>query len=225
MKRKFAVGLAPVLAIAAFMVVPMAAQAVPHYWVNGAVLPAGTAKTKVSIAWGNITLKGTKGNITGGHVTCHNAAAGTLFNPTGGGAGEGLVTQFAPFSCEQELICPTKTTGVKVLAEKLPWTNLLTEEVAGTIRQETKGIKVDIVCSEGAVVIAELKFVIPAAEKGQRPKGVEGTEALHPGQLEFGEGSGELELEGSLDGVAGITEGAVKTLGYNAQELIALKNP
>jgi hypothetical protein len=226
MRKKFLIGFAPLLAIAALAMTPVAAQAVPHYYVNGAIVKAGTAFTKTSIAWGNITLKGTKGNITGGHITCHNAAAGTLFNPTGGGAGEGLTSQFAPFACEQELICPTKTTGVAVKPEVLPWKNLLTEEVVGTIRQETNGVKVDIICSEGAVVIAELKFVIPAAEKGQRPHAVEGTEALHPGLLEFDTpGSGELELEGSLDGVAGRTEGAVKILGYNAQELIASKNP
>jgi hypothetical protein len=141
-------------------------------------------------------------------------------------AGEGLIQQFAPFACEQELICPTKTTGVTVKAENLPWHDLLTEEVSGTLRQETTGVKVDIICFEGNLIIAELKFVIPAAEKGQRPRAVEGTEALHPGLLEFDTpGSGELELEGSLDTVAGRTEGAGKELGYNSQELLAVKNP
>src|SRR5438552_19079191 len=121
MKKTFLRSLAPVLVIAAFAAVPLAAQAAPHYYTNGAKVKEGEASQKGSIAWGNITLVGTKGNILGGHITCHNAAAGTLFNPTGGGAGEGLVTQFAPFACEQEKICPTGTNGVEVKSENLPW--------------------------------------------------------------------------------------------------------
>lgn len=241
MKSKFLIGVAPVLAIAAFMLAPAGAQgctapACPHYYVNGAKIKEGEVNKKTSIAWGNITLEGTEGSILGGHITCHNAAAGTAFNPTGGGAGEGKVSQFAPFSCEQTLICPSKTTGVEVRSEKLPWPNVLTEEVAGTFRQETgpagETPKVDIVCFEGAVIIAELKFKVglkkgslTESEKGQRPKTVEGTEALHPGLLEFDAESGELELEGSAGKVRGKTSGAVKTLGYNSQELIAVKNP
>jgi hypothetical protein len=235
MKKKFLIGLAPLLVVAAFAAVPVTAQAAcvstnttcPHYYINGAAVKGGVAFTKTSIAWGTITLKGTKGNILGGHITCHNAAAGTLLNPepVATSAGEGLVQQFAPFACEQELVCPTGTNGVAVKSENLPWHDLLTEEVAGVIRQETTGVKVDIICSENGVVKAELKFVIGSTEKGQRPKIVEGTAALHPGLLEFDAGSGELELEGSLGVTQGKTEGAVKTLGYNAQELTAAKNP
>jgi hypothetical protein len=196
-----------------------------HYYVNGAKLKEGVASTKTFIAWGNITLKGTKGSILGGHVTCHTAAAGTLVNPTGGGAGEGLFEQYAPFSCEQELICPSGTTRVAETAEKLPWHDLLFEEVGGTIRQETTGVKIDIVCFEGSTIIAELKFVTETPERGLRPKTVEGSGALHPRILEYASEAGELELERSPGGPAVKPEGALKLLGYNAQELIALKNP
>jgi len=241
MKSKFLIGVAPVLAVAAFMLAPAGAQgctapACPHYYVNGAKIKEGEANKKFSIGWGNITLTGTEGSILGGHITCHNAAAGYAFNPTGGGAGEGKVTQFAPFSCEQTLICPSKTTFVEVVAEHLPWPDLLIEEPAGVFRQETgpagETPKVDIRCFEGTVKIADLFFKVglkkgslTEPEKGQRPKAVEGTEALHPGFVEFDAESGELELEGSAGKVRGKTEGAVKTLGYNAQELIAVKNP
>jgi hypothetical protein len=235
LSKRIVIGLAAVLAVAAFAAVPGAAQAAcvstnttcPHYYVNGAQVKGGTAFTKTAIGWGTLTLKGTKGNILGGHITCHNAGAGTLFNPEplATSAGEGLIQQFAPFACEQELVCPTGTNGVAVKAENLPWHDLLTEEVAGITRQETTGVKVNIICSEGGIVKAELKFVIGATEKGQRPKTVEGTSALHPGLLEFDAGSGELELEGSLGATQGKTEGAGKELGYNAQELLAVKNP
>jgi hypothetical protein len=224
MKKKFLMSLAPLLAITALAVVP-AAQAAPHYWVNGAKLKEGVANTKTSIAWGTITLKGTKGGTPGNKITCHNAAAGTAFNPELEAAGEGLTQVFATFDCEQEFVCPAKTTGVAVTAEKLPWTNKLTEEVVGTIRQETNGVKVQIECFEGGIKIASIPFVIGATEKGQRPNSKSGTSALHPGFLEFDSGSGELEVEGSAGTITGKTEGVVKVLGYNAQELIVTKNP
>ena len=200
-------------------------QVPPHYYVNGAKVKEGAA-AKTYIAWGNITLKGTKGSISGGHVTCHNAVGGSLLNPLGAAAGEGQVQVFAPFACEQELFCPAKTTAVAEKAENLPWHSLLTEEVPFIIRQESTGVKLNVQCFEGALTIAELKFAVPAIErKGLRPKTVEGTEALHPGLLEVDSESGEMELEGSGGGTLGRPEGAVKLLGYNAQELIAMKKP
>jgi hypothetical protein len=225
MKKKFLVGLAPLLAIAAFAMAPVTAQAAPHYWINGAKVKEGAAFVKTAIAWGNITLTGTAGSILGAHITCHNAAGGTLENPSGGGAGGGLVQQFAPFGCEQEKICPAKATGVAVNPELLPWHNVLTEETVGTIRQETLDPKVDIVCFEAGITIAELRFKVEPPEKGQRPKSVEGTSALHPGVLEFDAGSGELTLEGSGGLAKGKTEGAGKLLGYNSQELLEVHTP
>ena len=148
---------------------------IPHYYVNGMRLKEGTANTKTFIAWGAITLKGTKGSVLGGHITCHTAEAGTLLNPEGGGAGEGLTQVFAPFACEQKLICPSKTTHVELKAESVPWHNVLTEELVGTIRQETTGVKVGIVCFEGNTKIAETKFVNAEKEKGRRPKTMAGT--------------------------------------------------
>ena len=200
------------------------ATVTPHYYVNGGKLKEGSANTKGFIAWGTVTLTGTEGAILGGHITCHTAAGGTLFNPEGGLPGEGLFQEYAPYACEQALICPSKTSRVEMNPERLPWHNVLTEEVAGTIRQETTGVKVDILCFEGSVLIAELKFVIEGTEKGLRPKFVEGTEALHPGLLEFDTASGELNLEGALR-VRGRVEGVLRLLGFNAQELIAMKNP
>jgi hypothetical protein len=48
---------------------------------------------------------------------------------------------------------------------------------------------------------------------------------LHPGFLEYGEGSGELELEHCEGTITFKLEGIVKVLGYNAQEVISVKNP
>jgi hypothetical protein len=221
MKRKSLMSLAGLLAVAA-LVVPAAAQAVPHYYSNGSI---NNAEPRTAIAWGTITLALTKPpSLVGTTITCHNAAAGTQLNPTGGAAGEGLTEVFTTFQCESELNC-LAGESTHVDAENLPWTNKLTEEVVGTIRQETTKVKVKIFCEKEKVVSKSNNFVIGATEKGQRPKTVHGTSALHPGILEFGAGSGELEVEGSGNTVSGKTEGEVKTLGYLEQELLNVKNP
>ena len=207
--------------------------ATPH----GAKVKEGAASTKTFISWGNVRLEGSEGGIglcgpASGCIVCHTASAGTLFNPAGAAAGERSVQAFATFACEQELFCPSKTTAVATTAGNLPWHDLLTEEAAGTIRQETVGFKVNFLRFEGSSLIVEFKFLtglkkgsLTEAEKGLRPKYVEGTEALHPGVFEYDFESGEMELEGSSGKVRGFFTGAVKLLGYNAQELIAVKNP
>jgi hypothetical protein len=192
----------------------------PHYYINGAKLSEGTASTKTAIAWGTVTLKGTKGGTPGNKIVCHGAAAGTVFNPELERAGEGTTQVFATFDCEQELICPAGTTSEALVAENLPWHDQLKEEVAGTIRRETTGIRYDIVCFEGTLRIADIPF-----EGATSGKAVGGTSALHPGFVEFDAASGELHLPGDLESILVKPEGAVKQLGYNAQELITVKNP
>jgi hypothetical protein len=147
-----------------------------------------------------------------------------LFNPAGGGAGEGLTQVLATFDCESEGICPTGQSAALV-AEKLPWHNTLTEEVAGVIRQETTGVNVFIECLAGEKVEGGSKFVTGAGEKGLRPTSVSGTSALHPAFVEFDEASGELEAEGSGGTITRRAQGVLKVLGYNAQELITTGNP
>jgi len=221
MNRKFLISLAPLAAIAAFAVLPVAAQAVPHYYSNGTL---NSSEPRTVEAWGTITLATVKGGVPGSFVVCHNAAAGTELNPEGGGAGTGATQVFATYDCESEGICPAGLS-TEVLAEKLPWPSVLTEEVVGTIRAETTGVKVFIECVLAGKVEGGAKFVIGAGEKGQRPITKKGTSAVHPSFLEFGPGSGELEVEGSGNTVSGKTEGSVKTQGYNAQEVITTKNP
>jgi hypothetical protein len=135
------------------------------------------------------------------------------------------VTQaFATFACESEGFCAVGQSAA-IVAERLPWHTILTEELAGTIRQETVSTTVFIQCLVGGKLEGGLQFVTGAGQKGLRPTYRSGTSALHPGFLEFGEGSGELEWEGSGGTVTRKAEGAVKMLGYNAQELIGVKNP
>ena len=238
MSKKLVPGLALVLAVAACAVAPMAAQAAPHYYQNGKgvweedknkLIQTFPIAPRPVIEWGKLMLKGTRGAITGGEVICYTADVGTIVNPRPfeGPAGEGATEGFTSFRCEQKLFCPTTTTAVKLTAERLPWHKLLTEEVVGIIRQETTGIKLAVECFEGGILLAHLPFVIPPSEKGQRPKVVNGTEALHPSLFAYDESSGELEIEGSAGGAGAKTEGAVRIQGYlgPAVELITITNP
>ena len=110
-----------------------------------------------------------------------------------------------------------------LVAEELPWHNILTEEALGTIRQETTGVKVLIKCLVGGKVESEYRFL--TGEKGLRPGSKRGTSALHPSFFDYGEGSGELEAEGSSGTITRKVEGAVKILGFDAQELISISDP
>jgi hypothetical protein len=197
------------------------ATATPHYYSEGALL-GSTPKTDV--AWGTITLAAVKGGSPGSFITCHSAGAGTQFNPEGGAAGEGLIQAFATFACESQGICLTGESSALV-AEELPWHNILTEEVSGTIRQETTGVKVLITCLVGEKVESEHRFLTGAKEKGVRPTSHLGTSALHPLLLAYEAGSGELEAEASLGTITRKVEGVAKVLGFEAQELISIKDP
>lgn len=222
MSKRLLMGVASVLALTAFTAAPAAVQAAPHLYSNGALM---SSEPQQLIGWGTITLALTKPPaLVGTTITCHNAIAGFGDNPGGGGAGGGEVELFATYKCESELNC-LAGEETKVTAESLPWPDVLTEEVVGTIRNETTKVKVKIFCIKEGKIGKSSNFVIGAKEKGQRPAVKHGTSALHPGFVEFGPGSGELEVEGSEAAITGKTEGEVKTLGYNEQELINAKSP
>ncbi|HEV2943973.1 MAG TPA: hypothetical protein VGX26_02520, partial [Solirubrobacteraceae bacterium] len=185
-----------------------------------------------TVGWGTIALKGVKGGTPGSFIMCHDVAAGTAANPGGGAPatdtvpGSGLIQVFATFDCESEGICPLGSTP-GLLAEELAWTNQL-EIVAGIVRQKTTGIKLFVTCSTGKKVEGGVKFVSSEATiccKGLTPASKRGTSALYPGFLEFGAGSGELDLEGDEKHETTLVapEGELKLLGYDEQQLIRTK--
>jgi hypothetical protein len=221
MSQKLLIGLALVLAVAAFAVVPVAAQAAPHYYSNGTL---NSSEPRQVTAWGTFALTLTTGSGTGNSAACRAAVAGFVDNPVGGGAGGGATHLFATYDCFNEKICIVGATPV-VVPENLPWTNLLTEEVTGTIRQETKGVKLTVECVKNKVIESGGGIFVPNGEKGPRPKFVNGTSATHPSFLEFDAGAGELEREGSGGAQGAKIEAEFKTLGLEEQELIKVKNP
>jgi len=146
MFKKLFIGLAPLLVIAAFAVMPVVAQAEPKHWYrNGAKLAEGTVVPIVMFG-GKIDVS--QQNALGG-PDCKTVAGGTIENPIGGGPGVGRTNSLnfyeckAP-SCEAEVL---KTFGVegrlRTTIQNTPaateepafpgWSDALEEsEVAGT---------------------------------------------------------------------------------------------
>jgi hypothetical protein len=84
MSRKFMTGLAPLLALIAFAVVPAAAQAEPHWYKKGVMVGSAHVATTTI---GALTLK-----ALGAEIKCKVNDKEEIWNATGGGAGEDLMT-------------------------------------------------------------------------------------------------------------------------------------
>lgn len=123
MPKKLLTALAAVLAVAALSVVPAAAQAAPHWYVNGTKVAEGE-KVPV-IEWGALSF-GSEPN-PGDWLTCEFDGGGFVENPVGGGAGSGQTTRFASWDCVTNE-CPEgaiegleKEYEVIVPPQDLPW--------------------------------------------------------------------------------------------------------
>jgi len=204
MSKKLFISLAPVLAVAAFVVMPASALAAPHWTSGGAVIKEG--KVVPTIGWGTLSLESAAGTIT-----CLNSSIGFVENPVGGGAGKDATETFNPIKCS----APSCPAEIEVKAEGLPWPSELEEPEAGLIRDKFTGIKVRIRCHAG-----ETNFLNTVFEGENKPQVKNGTSATKPGFDEFGAGSGELI---STEVGPGKTTGKAKTLGYENQELIGTK--
>jgi hypothetical protein len=165
MSKKLLISLAPLVATVAFAVTPGVAQASPHWYKNGVLIPAGTAVPTLS--WGTLTLAA--GTTS---VSCQNAALAYSENPTGGGAGESETDNFATSNCTVSSgeCKAAEGTEIQVTPESLPWgavleegtfnskptTRLLTEQAAPA----TPGFgSHDLYQStEGAVVVTHCVF-------------------------------------------------------------------
>jgi hypothetical protein len=234
MFRKLFISLAPLLAIAAFAVMPVAAQATGHYYSNGVKMAEGAPKTVTE--WGTLTLAGVKGGVLPSHVTCHIAAGGTVENPVGASAGVGDTQVFVAYDCENENICPPGAVP-QLTAEKLKvfdhviaggWPSVLTEPSPGVWRSEMSKVAFNVGCGEPVGSTTGPLVEIGGYGKETpglllKPQTHAGTNAAHPGGVLFGgAGSGELETE-LIPGNTLAIEGELKTLGYSAQELINVK--
>jgi hypothetical protein len=174
MSKKLSISLAPLVAIAAFVVMPAAAQAAaPHYFVSGAPLAAGDVKPV--LAWGTLTLNAELPSKQG-PSSCENASGGNVENPGGvaGPAGRGKTLDFASWNCTNPGCPPgevefppgsSKKVGKEFIVfpgptvippkvggyskESLPWPNELIESptaLPSKIRLKSEGVVVVLGC-------------------------------------------------------------------------------
>jgi hypothetical protein len=221
MNMKRFLGLVPVLAIVCAMI-PAAAQAVPHQYKNGTITPEGEKVPQ--LAWGTLTLE----NLNAGLIKCHNIFGGTGENPVGGGAAQGELEGYSAYSCESET-CEASGKKVEVYPLGLDnpilgyWEIHVVEEPAGTFKLKVgnkvsgspKQIKFDIRCT-GLLEATEFHGeLFPNTKNGT-------SIGASPSTVTFSKAaSGELE---SLIGT-GTVSGKVKQMGYEAQDLLQVKNP
>jgi len=251
MRRTF-LRLAPVLAlaIAVFVMVPAAAQAEPHFYKNGTVLKAESGKQCKEpspcfeespgehageglpiIAWGTLVLE-TK---TVGTITCQNEFGGQIWNPTGGGAGETSVRAYNAYNCTNEACEAGFKAKQEIIAEGLgsnettkefgQWLGKLTEPVVGTFRLkigntvENSPTQIKFLIKCGVAT----EFIKVKSTGELTPKLINGTViGSGPAKIEFGTGSGELEISKVKEGKV---QESLKAFGYGAGEVIKVANP
>jgi hypothetical protein len=153
MAKKLLMGLVPMLAVAAPAVMPAVAQAAPHYYKSGALIPEGE---KVAVLeWGKIWLEVVPDGVTGS-VTCENLAGGFVENPVGGGAGVGATLRYAAYNCISAE-CPAGEIEVKghkyekefeviYSPQSFPWPSVLTEAEPGVVRTNNTGLVLELGC-------------------------------------------------------------------------------
>jgi hypothetical protein len=146
MKRRFLIGLAPLFAIAAFAVMPVAAQAATQHWYQNATLATAGEEIPVVTFGNEENLSQTSGL---GEINCKGVGGGVIDNPLGGGAGEGKSNASSFYECksakcEEEVLKATgvpgrgtATTSNAPSSTKEPafpgWTNILEESTVGGV--------------------------------------------------------------------------------------------
>jgi hypothetical protein len=229
MKKQVLAGLAPLLLIAALLLIPAASQSAcftapncPHIYKNGVISEEG--RKLRTITWGDLTMT----NATRGEVACRSLSAGYLENPIPGAFTTGAIGQLQAFSA-YECTAPTCFSMggkfIEVTAEHLPWKPEVTEPSVGVFR-ERLGFKSErSSLPEGVEFLVNCEGVIPKPHVfGQVEPLIlnNGTViGIHPGEIEFDAGAGELESEIGPWKLAG----KLKFGGYAAQQLIDVKNP
>jgi hypothetical protein len=97
MSKKLLTSITPLLALAAFAAMPVAAQAVTQHWYkDGAKLEAAISEPIVTFG-GETNLSQTSAI---GEINCRQVGGGSVENPTGGGAGTGRVDSVDFFECK-----------------------------------------------------------------------------------------------------------------------------
>jgi hypothetical protein len=251
MPKKLLTVLTAVLIVAALAAMPAVAQATPHYYVNGTKLPEG--ERVPILEWGLLTMN-QEPETSVRFTTCEVAAGGFIENPVGGGAGSGQTTRFATWNCTNRECPPGEVetgeghkyeTQSEIIAppQDLPWSSLLTEAEAGKIRTDSTGVVLTDGCYARKVTRTE------AGEGGSKGAGENElypltpavnceTNATHLWEPQHHNGTNQGNNQSTLifnqpEG-SGLTcangtstgrfTGSLKVMGYDASELITVKN-
>jgi hypothetical protein len=179
----------------------------PHWHKNGARLAESTLDGGLPvISWGSLTLE----NAKIGSFTCLTLAGGDLANPTGGGAGKGVLEGVTFYGCTAPT-CEAAKGLQAVIPEKPEWSSVLIEE-AGAFRDRIEGITLREICDGGTSNVQFHGMLKPSLEGGV-------SIGAFPAKLEFGAGSGELQ---SVEG-AGKVAAKLKLMGYEGGEMIQVE--
>jgi hypothetical protein len=216
MNKKLLACLAPLLATAAFAVMPAASQAActppncPHLYKNHVPVTEGVHLR--TFGWGTVKLN----NPTLGQTECRNIIGDYLENPVGGGAVVGKVGG-EPYDCMSQTCTALGGTEIDATEEGLQWPVEVTEPSHGVFRMNIRNILFRLNC----VGVVNTQFSGEWA-----PKEVLPNTCLSIGagtELEFDQpASGELHSV-SLGGLQ--PEGRYKIQGYAAQECLEFLNP
>jgi hypothetical protein len=204
MSKKLYGALLPLFAVAAFVIVPAAAQAEFHWYVNGTRLPFTSAKTQV-ITGGTLTLTANNG-IT---VKCGVLDSGNIWNVSLATSGKDEINAFINYECESipTTTCPT----VSIAAKGLPWPTELAAGPVDKIGTVAKPIEVTVNCSGTLLTFAGTLS----------PKIINAT-ATEPAFAEFTAATGELENAEKT--VKAKVTGKDRLAGFNG-EAITVLNP
>jgi hypothetical protein len=241
MNRKFLIRLAPLLAIAAFAVVPAAAQGA-KYFKAGSEIPLG--EHVPTLAWGTLTL--TPEPPVAKPTVCENVVGAYVTNSAT--IGEGATLNFATYNCAN-VECPAGKVKIgegefekefAVVATQLPWPSTLIEEEG--IRVDSTNVKVSLGCiahslsntsppgkttagepgaQESFYLAAPTTCITNGPEFVQRPLAVNGKNTTVTSKLEFDAKAGSLSCAGGA--VKGKTAGKLKVAAYKESEVIASK--
>jgi hypothetical protein len=179
----------------------------PHWYKNGVILEEG-GQAMDALAWGALTLQ----NAKIGAVTCHTLDGGDFANPAGRGAGKGAIDAFTVYDCVAPT-CEAAGGKAEVLPEKLEWSSLLIEE-GPVFRDKLEGIALRVICAASALNVEFHGTLKPRFKAGT-------SIGSAPSKLEFEAGSGSLE---SVEGPGALT-GNLKVMGFEAAEIVQVRNP
>jgi hypothetical protein len=245
-------GLAPILAVAA-LTLPSAAQATPHYYRGGTLIPEG--ERVPVIEWGLLTYEPGEPESLVLMVTGEIAAGGYVENPEGGGAGKGQITRFSTWNWNWVVTqeCPAGEVEIEghkyekqgeVIAppQDLPWPSLLTETEPGKIRTNSTGVVLTLGCYAHKLTRSEKETgkAMGPGENEQYPLATPltcETTATHLWEPQNSNGTDNGNKQSKLlfnqptgtgpscysGAITARITGSLKVMGYKGSELISVK--